>query len=82
MKVATGCVLTVEGHEGCLKVFKITSDACVLMHELLFCVLAVTSSQSKHVLFNLVSVGGQKQDVDPAEEEEHIYLKGVGLFGV
>lgn len=52
------------------------------MPVLLFGVLAITSTQSKHVPFGVVSVDGQEQDVDPAEEEEHICLKGVGLFGV
>lgn len=51
------------------------------MLELLLSVLAVTSAQSKHVPFSVVSGDGQEQDVDPAEEEEDICLEGVGLFG-
>lgn len=45
-------------------------------------VLAVTSPHSKPVPLSVVSVEGQGQDVDPVEEEEDIWLIGVGLFGV
>lgn len=51
------------------------------MPELLLSVLAVTSPQSKHVPFSVLSVEGQEQDVGPAEKEQDICLKGVGLFG-
>lgn len=51
------------------------------MFNLLNYSLSMPSLLSKPVPCSVVSVEGQRQDVDPVEEEGNIWLTGVGLFG-